>query len=83
MLRLFVCDNAALVWNNYFYYRIVIVNDALTTQPRLQTRISSTVDKVFLLIRNLLEMMVAFIDVNVTGTTRAHAAAVVTDIDII
>lgn len=56
---------------------IAIDNYALAAQPRCNARVYGPVYKVLFLVRNLLDVVHPFINVNMAGTATAYAAAVV------
>ena len=75
-------DDSSLVGYGDGDVGIVVEDNALATKSALKARIDGAVNEVFFFVRNFFQKLVAFFHINMTGRTRAHAAAVVVEVNV-
>lgn len=76
-----VSDDAALIWYFHFDDRIIFQNDALATQAGFQFWIDGPVHEIFFLVRNFLQKIIAFENINMAGAARTNAATIVVQVN--
>lgn len=80
---MFVADNSALIGNGDGYFSAVIENDALATQAAFKPGIDGAINKVFFLVGNFFQILLALFHINVTGGAGAYAATVVVEVNVV
>ena len=65
-----------LVLVGYGYFYVAINDNALAAQPGINMRVHGTVNKIFFLVRYFLDVVHAFVNINLAGAAPANAAAV-------
>jgi hypothetical protein len=70
-----MAHKAGLIWQGNF--NIAVNNNALAAQARVDARVYSPVNKVFLFVRYLLDIVHPFVNINMAGTASANTAAIV------
>lgn len=80
---MFVTDNSCLIWYLYFDLCTIIKDDALASQSGFQARVDCSIDKVLLLIRDLLEILFSFKNVYMAGAAGANPAAIMIQMDVV
>ncbi len=76
-----MAHKAGLIWQGNFY--IAVYYNALATQARCNARVYSPVNKVFFLVRYLLDVIHPFVHINMAGTATANPAAVMLQLNAI
>ncbi len=80
---MFVTDYVFLVGYHHFNHGVFVQNNALARQTRFQTRIDGTVNEVFFFLADVLQKIISFFDVYVTGAARTHTTAVVVEVNVV
>lgn len=80
---MFVSDNPALIGYGYGNTGILVKDNTLAGQTTFKTRVDGAVNEIFLLVRNFLQEILTFFDVDMAGGTCTHTSAVVVEMHII
>ena len=78
-----VSDYPLLVGYFHLDNGVLVQNDALATEPRLQPGIVGPVHEILFLVRDFLQEVVAALHVNMAGAASTNTAAVVVQVDVV
>ena len=80
---MFVPNNPTLIGNCDFNGGIILQNNALTAESRLQTWIDGAINEILFLVRDLLEVILTSININMTSAACTYTSAIMVEMDIV